>query len=512
MTEITGKKLIIKNTVMLYIRMFILMLVSLYTSRVTLKVLGVEDFGIYNVVSGVVIMFSFLNTAMTMATQRFLNFYLGKGDPDRTNKVFITAVNIHIIVSIFFLILCETVGLVLVYKFLVIPDNRMSAALCVYHLSIVGTCMNVVMVPYLSAIFAHEKMGTYAAFSIFEAFLKLTSVFLLFYLSGDKLVIYAILQLVIFAIKFLMLAYYSVSHFKECSYRWFFSKELFREMFGFMGWNIFGQAAHMASTQGQNMIVNHFCGPIVNASIAICHQVDVAISSFVNNFLTSSRPQIVKKYAENDKAGFENIVFQTSKFSFFLIFAVTVPIILNIDLLLEIWLEKVPEYSSLFMKIIVWDSCIEVIGMPLVTAIYATGNNRNYQIAFSTFRFSLVFLSYIVLLVGFAVQYVFYLRIVFAIFVLGVRIYFANRECELDFRQYLKLVIKPIGTVIVIILPMVLCCFYCQSHIPAVLLLALSLVIEFVAVILILKVGMTKHEYAYFKNMLYAKLKRHHNG
>ena len=419
------------------------MLVSLYTSRVVLQALGVEDYGVYNVVAGSVALFGFMNSAMSIATQRFLNFYMVKGGYDLLRRVFAMSLNIHVMIAIIVVLLTETVGLWILNTQLNIPSERIEAARWVFHFSVLTFCLSVVQVPFNSAILAHERMNVYAAISIVEVLLKLGVVFFLLNVDIDKLVLYGGLLSAVSLFIFLVYLFFTWRSFQECRYRFCWDKALFREIAGFSGWNIFGQVAQVLTTQGVNMVANVFCGVVVNASIGITNQVSAAMSQFTHNFQTAFRPQIVKSYSSGDMEGMQKLTCQASKFSFYLLYLVSVPIIFNIDAILDLWLGVVPKYSAVFCELLIWYSYLEVIGMPLVIAIMATGRNRNYQLMVSiviglNFVFSWLFLK-----LGFSPEVIFYVKIALALFVLWVRIYYAKRQADFSIPFFIRFVMLP---------------------------------------------------------------------
>lgn len=315
-----NNKRIAKNTLLLYVRMLFMMVVSLYTSRIVLNTLGVEDYGIYNVVGGIVTMFVFISNSMSSATQRYITFALGKGDKERLSTVFSTTLQIHTLIASVVVLLGETVGLWFLYDKMQIPAERMDAAFWVLQCSIVSTFVMIVSVPYNADIVAHEKMSAFAYISILEVLLKLAIVYLLVVFSFDKLILYAILVL---AIQILIRFCYSIycnRHFEETKYRRVWDKSLFKEMTGFAGWSMFGNMAGVLFGQGLNMLLNVFFGPVVNAARAVAMQVQGAIQQFVGNFQTALNPQITKTYSNGKMNEMHNLMFRSARFSFYLLF------------------------------------------------------------------------------------------------------------------------------------------------------------------------------------------------
>lgn len=430
------------------------MIVSIYTSRVVLMVLGVEDFGLYNVVAGVVAFFGFLNSAMSMATQRFLNVEMVNCNAQNLRKVFSMTLNIHFIIAVIVVILAETIGLYLVNNVLNITPERMNAANWVFQFVVIGIFFQILMVPYNSVILAREEMGVYAYVSILEVTLKLVIVFLLKLFSIDKLILYGLLMSCVTLIVFVIYKVFTYSKYPESHYLMVWNSSMFKEMSGFMGWNICGQLAQIFTTQGVTMVVNVFLGVVVNAAMAIQNQVQSAIVMFVQNFQTSFRPQITKSYAAEEINSFRKLVCSTSKLSFFMLYIISVPIIFNIDLILDIWLDTVPDYTATFCKLVIWFSYIEAMGMPLVMSIMATGKNRNYQIVVSiVIALNLLFV-WLVLRKGFAPEWIFYIKICLAIFTLGVRLYFTKRQTSFPIKTFLSSAVVPCLIVLAVTQPL----------------------------------------------------------
>lgn len=380
---------IAKNTLALYVRMGVTMLVSLFTSRVVLQTLGVEDFGIYNVVGGVVVLFSFLNAAMSSATQRFLNFELGRGNVAQVGRVFSMSMSVHFAIAGAVLLLAETVGLWFLNAQLNIPAERMAAANWVYQFSVASTLLGIMLVPYNATIIAYERMTFYAWASIATTFLRLGIVYLLVIGNADKLVLYAALT---FAVGVLMqvvhVAYCRRAFPRTAIYRPFRDKKLFAELVSFSGWSLFGGVANMANSQGINMVMNIFCGVAVNAAMGIANQVNAAVYQFVGNFQTAFSPQIVKLYSAGDHDAFIRLIFRTSKFSYYMMFFLAFPLMLNADFVLSVWLGNVPEYAADFARWTLAFMLVEALSGPLWMSVQATGKIRNYQMIVSAFIFT----------------------------------------------------------------------------------------------------------------------------
>ena len=371
---------IVKNTMMLYLRMILVMAVTLFTTRIVLKNLGVEDYGIYNVVGGIVAMFAFLNSAMAGATQRFLSFELGINDKRRVNMVFSISVIIHLLIATIILVLAETIGLWFVYNKLTIPIERFSAAMWVYQFSIMSFILNVINVPYNAAIIAHERMNIYAWVSIIDVILRLCIAYSISVAPFDRLILYSVLIFIQAFIIFIVYRTYSKRHFSECNFSFVLDKKKFLEMFSFAGWNIIGSMAYALRGQGSNILLNMFFGPAVNAARAVAHQVDGAVEQFVTNFQTASNPQIVKSYAQEEYKQTMKLVCQCSKFSFYLMVLIGFPIYFQIKYILSVWLTDIPVYTSVFVQLILLNGIIDSVSKAIKTYIKATGHIKWYMI------------------------------------------------------------------------------------------------------------------------------------
>ena len=399
-TTAENNKRIAKNTLLLYFRMILIIIVGLYTSRVVLNTLGVSDYGIYNVVGGIVAMLAFLNSAMVAASQRFISFELGTGNMEKLKKVFCTSVSIHIVLAFIILLIAETLGLWFVNTHLNIPPERMEAANWVYQCSILTLLVTIVSVPYNSCIVAHEHMKAFAYVSIVEAVLKLLIVYLLLLGNFDKLIFYAILVVAVALIIRIIYGIYCKRNFEECTYRFVFDKQLFKEMFAFAGWSIIGNFGFAFKDQGSNVILNLFFGTAVNAARGIALQVNGIISNFSNNFTMALNPQITKQYAAGDVEASVKLVYAGCRYSFYLLLLIAVPVMINIDYLLQLWLGTVPEYTSQFLMLALIAALIDVMARPLVTALQATGRIKIFQIVICIVVLCELPLAYVILHYG----------------------------------------------------------------------------------------------------------------
>lgn len=454
MSNTENNNRIAKNTVLLYVRMLLTMGVSLYTSRVVLNVLGVEDFGIYNIVGGIVVVFSFLNTAMSSATQRFLNFELGRGNNDEVKRVFSMSMTAHISIAFIVIVLGETIGLWFLNSQLNIPAERMIAANWVYQFTILTFCIQIIRVPYNASIIAYEKMSFYAYISIAEVVLKLLIVFLLFYVGWDKLKLYAVLTCGVMLITLILYKLYCNKVFTTCRYNYFWDASRYKKLMSFSGWSLFGGIANVGAQQGLNILLNIFWGVTVNAAIGIANQLSSAMYGFVSNFQTAFNPQIVKSYASNDRTYFMSLIFQASKFSYYLLLLLALPVLISTDFILEIWLKIVPEYSASFCRLIILFLLIEAIAAPLWMSVQATGKIRNYQILIGTLIFLNLPLAYIVLKLGFRPESVLFIRVMIHLITFFTRILYLRPRIGLPARRYIREVILPVSLVTLMALPL----------------------------------------------------------
>ncbi len=429
-------KRIAKNTLMLYVRMFALMLVGLYTSRVVLEVLGEDDFGIYNVVGGVVSMFVMISGALNSAVQRFITFEIGK-EGGNLNKVYSTAVTIQIILSLIVVIIAEPVGLWFIENKMTIDPSRIPAAEWVLHFSILAFVLNLMSVPQMASITAHEKMSAYAWIGILDGLLRLGVAFLIMMSPIDRLVYYAALMAGVVLIVRLLYIIYCRTHFSECRYRLVFDKSLIREMFSFAGWNFIGVTSGVLRDHGGNILVNLFAGPAMNAARGVAVQLNGAVQGFVTNFMTAVNPQITKSYASGDSRYLFPLLIKASKMSFYLLFIIALPILFNTEYLLGIWLKDVPEHSSLFARLFLVFALSESISNPLITAMLATGRIRDYQLAVGGLQLMNLPVSYLFLKFGAAPEVTVAVAIVISQLCFFVRLTMLRAAIGISARKYI---------------------------------------------------------------------------
>lgn len=429
------------------------MAVSLYTSRIVLNTLGVTDFGIYNIVGGVVVLFSFFNNAMSNATQRFLNFELGKKDFEQLKKVFSASLNVHISIAIIILILSETVGLWFVNTQLNLPTDRIGAANWVYQFSILTFMVGVIQVPYNATIIAHEQMSFFAYISIIEVSLKLVVVFLLQYIGFDKLNLYSVL---IFAVSIIVITIYKLyckKRYLSTRYSFIWDASLYKQLLSFSGWSLFGSVANVGKAQIINILLNIFHGVTVNAAMGITNQVSNALNGFVSNFQLAFNPQIVKSYAADERDYLMKLIFQTSKYSYFLLFFLSFPILLNMEYVLTIWLKSYPQYTVVFCQLTIIYLLIESISGPLWMSIHATGKIKKYNITISSVVLLNVPLSYILLKLEIVPYSVLWVNIGISILSLFVKFYFLKKLMNFPVIEFINKVILKILFVTILSFP-----------------------------------------------------------
>lgn len=400
--QLTSNKTIAKNTIFLYFRMMFTMAISLYTSRVILQKLGVQDYGIYQAVGGIVGFLSFINGALSTGSSRFLTFALGEGDKKKLRRTFSTTLIVHIVLAVFIAIVAELGGLWFIEHKMVIPSDRIDAAVFTFHLSIVTALLTLTQVPYNACIIAHERMSIFAYISIVEVSLKLIIVYLLTIWSFDRLMLYASLLFVVQAGLMVFYRYYCSRNFVESRFKLIFDRSIFKEIASFSGWSLFSNASIALNSQGILLLLNMFFSPAVVAARAISIQVNMAANQFVSNFRTAVNPQIVKKYASKDYEGSKHLLLSSTKYSYYLMLILALPIYFSADQLLHIWLGVVPEYTTIFLQIIIIQSLFQVLDTSFYTALYAKGQLRENAILSPLFGFISFPIVYFLFKAGFS--------------------------------------------------------------------------------------------------------------
>jgi O-antigen/teichoic acid export membrane protein len=436
--EASSNKRIIKNTLFLYFRMFLIMAISLYSSRLILEALGVEDFGLYNVVGGIVSLFSIINGALSSGSSRFITFELGRGDPILLRKTFSASFIIHALIALLVLVVAETLGLWYVNTFLVVPKGRLYAANWVYQLSIISSMLSLTQVPYSAVIIAHERMNVYAGVSIAEGVYKLLLVFLLQYMTIDKLICYGLLVCIGSVLVQLYYRFYCFHNFSECKLMLMYEKKIYKNMLSFSLWDVMGSFTVQGNSQGINLLINYFFGVAVNAARGIAFQVETAMTMFSNNFMTAVKPQIVKLFAEGKTDKMLSLVFESSKYSFFLLYVIALPVFFEADYLLEIWLKEVPQYSVLFLRYILISRLIRTFATPVVQAVHASGNIKWLNIFGGGTAIVLqIPLTFIYYKLGYSAESAFIVMIAVSFICNFIELVIMKREIKFSILQYI---------------------------------------------------------------------------
>ena len=434
----TNNKRIAKNAMLLYIRMFIVMIISLYTSRVVLRSLGVVDYGIYNVVGGVVSLFSALCSSLSFSISRFMTFELGRGEKERLRKVFSMGINIQVFMALVIVLLVETVGLWFLLHKMVIPDERIGAAIWVLQMSTLTFVLNIISVPYNAAIIAHEKMRAFAYISVFECVCKLIVALCISLSPIDHLAFYSVALCVVALILRLIYGIYCSKKFEECHYTLGLDRPLLKEMSSFAGWNFLAYVTGLTRDQGGNIIINLFCGPAVNAARGISIQVYGVINNFVDNFMTALKPQITKQYAAQNNDYVKQLVFQGARLGYFILLILCVPILLNIDYILELWLVDVPAHTSSFIMLVILFVLSESLSTPISTAIQATGSIKRYSIRIGMLQILNFPLYYILLYANCFPEVVLIVSVVTSQLCLIVRLIEARKMLGMSIGSFVK--------------------------------------------------------------------------
>ena len=507
MPEESSSKRIAKNTLVLYIRTIFVMVISLFSSRIILDALGIDDYGVYNVVGGVVTMLSVVTGALSTSISRFLTYEIGTGDKKKLKKIFSTSINIQIIISLIIIVLGESLGLWFLNTYMNIPSARLSAANWVLQCSILSFVIAQISVPYNALIVAHERMSIFAYISIFEAVAKLGIAFYLYISPTDSLIVYAVLLLSLVIIIRIFYGYYCGKNFEEAHYRKVHDKSLFKEMTSFAGWGFFVNAAYVFNTQGVNILINIFFGVAFNAARGLAVQVESIINKFVNDFMTALNPQITKSYARGDYENMNNLVIRGAKFSLLLFLFLSMPVLVETDFILHLWLKHVPEHTINFIRLSIIDSMIMSVGNTGYTACMATGKIKKYSI-WVTIVGCLVFpLSWVCFKLGAPVESTY---IVFILVYLGVdlvRLWTMKSLLNFPVMKFIK---EVFGIVLIVallsaVLPILIFNYFPFSitrfFINIVLcVICTSLVIWFV--------GVNQHEKIFIKNNTFKLLKR----
>lgn len=495
-----NNKRIAKNTLLLYVRMLFMLGISLYTSRVILNTLGVVDYGINNVVGGVIAMLGFLTGSMGAASSRYITYDLGRGDMALMKKTFGNILSIHFLLAAIILVVGETVGLWFMSTQLQIPAERTTAAMWVYQFSIFSSMLSIISVPYNATIIAHEKMSAFAYISIVDAVLKLLIVYLLVVIPYDKLIIYAILYFCIQSFDRIIYGVYCSRHFEETHTRPRYDGRLFREIFAFAGWTMNGSLAVMGYTQGLNILLNMFFGPAVNAARGVAVQVQSVCQQFCSNFQMALNPQLTKSYAQGDLENMHHLLVKSSKFSFYILFFIVLPLSLEAEFVLRLWLGVVPEHAVNFLRLILVVGLLGTLSNPIVISVHATGRLKKFQLIEGTMLLCIVPIAYLLLkFFGIRPEYVFVVHIVVEICTQYARIRIVLPMIGMRFRIYLVQVIRPI-LVIAVLTPIVPYLVYRNGSYGWISFLAVGLTCVICSVSIIYVLGCTQSERLFITN------------
>lgn len=432
-----NNKRIAKNTIMLYIRMLFLMFINLYTSRVILKALGIDDYGIYNAVGGFVAMFAIISSSLSVAISRFITFEISKGTKESINKVFSTSMQIMAFIGAIVIVMLLSVGLWFLNTKMTIPANRLFAANWIFIISGATFVVNLISVPYNACIIAYEKMTAFAYIGIIDALGRLFISFMVLFSPIDKLIYYAILQFILSLSIRSAYGWYSKRSFDVCKLKWIIDKNTIKEIFGFAGWNFIGSSSGILKEHGVNILLNIFCGPAINAARGIAVQVSTAVTQFSQNFITAINPQITKSYANGKHEYMMFLIEKGAKLSYFMLFTLSLPIIINTPYILSLWLGEYPDYSVIFIRLILILSMHESISSTLITAMLATGKIKNYQIIVGGILFLNIPASYIALKLGYPPESVLIVSIILSIVCLLTRIYMLKKMINLSTKTFI---------------------------------------------------------------------------
>lgn len=501
-----------KNTIALYFRMAVTMLIGLYTSRVILNVLGVNDYGTYNVVGGIVSMFSLLTASMASSIGRFLTFELGKGNKERLKRVFSTSLNVQFFMSLVIVLATETIGVWFLNTKMNIPEGRLEAANWVLQCSILTFVVGLLMSPYNASIISHEKMSIYAYVSIWDAVMKLVIVFALYFSPFDKLKSYAILLLGVSLITTCIYWMYCKRHFEECTYHFYFDKKLLKEMTSYAGWGVVGDGAWVLNTQGVNILINMFFGVTLNAARGIATMVDNLVQQFVRNFMMALNPQITKSYASENYDYMHKLIFFGSKYSYFLMLLFMIPIGLETKLLLTLWLKIVPDYTVVFTQLSLMASMCMMLSNSLTTSIAATGKIRNYQLVVGVMSLSIFPMTWLAFAIGLSPISCYLIYVVVFFLMIFAKIQLVKKPIFMSGWDYIKNVLLKafVVTILSLIFPFILCLFQEDSIFRLVEVCVISVVCTLLSIWFF---GMNNQEKSYISGMINRKLHRDvHSG
>jgi len=498
-----------KNTLFLYIRMLVVMAISLYTSRIVLKNLGISDYGLYNVVGSIAAMFTFLNTAMNSSTQRYLSLAVGRNDAQQLHKIFNVSIVIHAIIGIVIVLACEIFGSWFIYHKMVIPEGREMAVLWTFQLSLLAAFITIIMVPYDALVISRERMSAFAYISIFDVLFKLFVAYVISVVSFDRLVFYAILIVLSQLIVALIYGTYCKRHFQECSFKFYRFDSLYKEMTVFASWGLLGHISYIINTAAQNMMLNVFFSPVINAARGVALSVSNAVGSFSFNFQTAVSPQITKSYAVGNNDRLFALIFNSSRFSLYLLWLFSLPIMLCMKEILNIWLVEVPDYTTIFLALVLIFNLMESGANPLNMAIRAKGKIKFPELVGGIILIMNFPLSYIALSLGYGPQSVFVIMIICGMACQINRIYFASKYLQLSVSDYMiKVVTHPLFVLLVSAIAPYVFSRHCQIETPLLYIIAVTAVSVLSVLLSVYYLGLDKVERLYVISVIKSRLSR----
>ena len=511
--ENSSNKRLAKNTLFLYIRMILIMLVSLYTSRIVLEALGVNDYGVYNVVGGVVTLLGVLSGSLASATSRYITFELGHNNEGSLKQLFRCCVTVHYILGIAILILAETVGLWFVINKLVIPPDRLVAAVWVYEFCLNAVVIKIVRAPYNALIIAYERMNAFALISVFEVLLQLGLVFILLYIDSDRLIIYGVSLAVVQILIRIIYNLYCLRHFPITSGKWLWDKALSYEIMKYSLWSLLGYGAVVGYTQGINILLNIFFGPVANAARGFSVQVQSGVNQISTNFQLALRPSTIKSYAQENYSRMHSLMYANAKFSYYLVLFMVVPLFINTPYIMKLWLVNVPEYTVSFTRILLPIALYTTLNGHVITAVHATGNIKKFQIVEALLLLTTLPIAYVMLKfwhISANTVLIIYMAVEFCTQFVRVWIVYPMVQCRR--RSYFTRILYPVAKVT---LPIAIYCWYMSIHYSAVSITELvlsTLCSSLVIAVAVYAVGLNNNERTLIlqktKSLLFKRIKK----
>ena len=498
-----NNKRIAKNTLYLYLRMLLVMGISLYTVRAILDILGVVDYGIYNVVGGVVTMFAFMNKTLSTSSQRYFSVALAKDDHEDLKRVFSLNLTVFLLLGVIVFVLLETVGLWFVNNKMTIPDDRMFAANVVYQLSIISMLFHIVMIPYMAMVIAQEKMNIFAIIGVAEALMKVAIVFLLMISPIDKLIFYGILMLLMTLGNLLWYVIYCLRHYPESRFHWYWNKQEAVELLGFSGWHFLGTFSVTCRSQGINILLNLFFNPAVNAARAVAYQIYGAVQQLVTNFFTAVKPQIYKSYASEQYEDLYMLINRSTLICAFLTSLVVFPVVANTDFILGLWLKEVPEYAVIFTQLVLINGLVDSVDGPTIASALATGRIRRYMLIVSSIILINIPVSYLALLLGGKPWVTMCISIGLSFVAVVVRGYLLKGMIGFPFNRYLFLIFK---IIIVSFILLLICRFVIYGAAQSILQFILWSIVIILIILLFYTIILSKNDRRFAIELLKNKL------